>query len=332
MAGGLTISNIPSKRPSLANVILCAANPEETPLTSRIRKGRKLTQMDHKYFVEIKPARKSGGATDGQDVATYEGGGPRKEIVIRAQEFRRTYKVGQQSQEVVDDAAVPDQMAKLRLDYGKEIMKDVEARAVGNAASAADEGTDDKGSRMGGVGYLLSASADSMADNPIPTEVRIPANQRYTGTFANLDENAVQDLLQNRRTLTGNSMELLALVGTDLQRRFDRFENYIPDLTSHTVTFRNMSNHSGERKVRRGIRFYESSFGSVELVIDDFLPSSKRGEILDMEQCEWLPHGSGAKKTPLPNLGGGPRELLAFIGAFSVGDPRGHVLIKPSDE
>ncbi len=332
MAGGLTISNIPSKRPSLANVILCAANPEETPLITRIRKGKKLTQMDHKYFVEIKPARKSAGATDGEDVTAYEGGGPRKEVEIRAQEFRRTYKVGQQSQDVVEDAAVPDQMAKLRLDYGKEIMKDVEARALSSTASAADEGSPGLGSRMGGLGYLLSASGDSMADKPIPTEIRIPSDQRFTDTLANLDENDINDLLQSRRELTGNSMELLALVGTDIQRRFDRFENYLPDVSSHTTTFRNMSNQTSKREVRRGIRFYESSFGSVELIIDDFLPSSKRGYILDMEQLTWLPHGTGAKRTPLADAGGGPRELLAFIGAFHAGDVRSHILIKPSDE
>lgn len=199
MAGGLTISSIPSKRPSLANVILCAANPEETPLISRIRKGSKLTQMDHKYFVEIKPGRKTGGATDGQDTTAYEGGGPRKEVEIRAQEFRRSYKVGQQSQEVVEDAAVPDQMAKLRLDYGKEIMKDVESRAVSSTASAADEGSPDLGSRMGGLGYVLSATGDTMADKPIPVEIRIPTDQRFTDTLANLNQDDITDLMQARR-------------------------------------------------------------------------------------------------------------------------------------
>ena len=42
-------------------------------------------------------------------------------------------------------------------------------------------------------------------------------------------------------------------------------------------------------------------------------------------------YGSGAQKTPLPNLGGGPRELVTFIGAFKPGDVRAHILIKPSD-
>lgn len=332
MPGGLTISDIPSKRPSLANVILCAANPEETPLITRIRKGQKLTQMDHKFYVEAKPTRRTGGRADGEDVGEFGKGGPRYEVVVRAQEFGRPYKVGQQTQDVIEDAAVPDQMAKLRMSEAKEIMKDAEAKLVSSDASAADEGTPDKGSRMGGLGYLLSAPADSMADNPINAAIRIPAVQRYTGTKANFNEAALTDMMEARRNACGHSSEFLFVIGTTLQRKFDLFENYIADLASHTVTMRTMNGTSANRTVKRGIRFYEGSFGSAELIIDDFLPSQARGYGLDMDQLEWLPFGSGAKRKPLPDLGGGPRELVTFIGAYKPGDVRAHLLIKPSDE
>jgi len=92
-----------------------------------------------------------------------------------------------------------------------------------------------------------------------------------------------------------------------------------------------MNGTSTDRTVKRGVRYYDGSFGYVELIIDDFLPTSRWGYLLDLTQMEWLPYGSGAQKTPLPNLGGGPRELVTFIGAFKPGDVRAQILIKPSD-
>lgn len=332
MSAGLLVGDIVNKVPSLANVLLCAANPEEVPFTTRIKKGKKIGQFDHKYFVEVIPGRQSGGATDGQDVTGFNKGRARKEFEIRGQEFRRSYKVGQQTQDVIEDSAVSDQMAKLRLDEGKEILKDVEAKALSDDVSAADEGTEDKGSRMGGLGYLLTPTGTAMTDKPIPDVIRIPANQRYTGTYAAFTETSLTDILENRRNLCGHSAELVMYCGTAIQRKFDQFENYIPDVASHTVTLRSMDNQRQTRTVRRGIRFYEGSFGSVEVVIDDFMPKSRRAYLVDHDQAEWLPMGKGSTKLPLPNLGGGPRELLTYTGAWKPGDVRSYCVIKPSDE
>lgn len=330
--GGLTVGDIPSKRPSLANVLLCAANPEEVPLFTRMRKGKKLQQFDHKYFVQVKPERKSTGATDGQDVTAYEKGGPRYAIEIRAQEFRRVYKVGQQTQEIIEDAAVPDQMAKLRMDFGKEIIKDIEAATLSSQVSQEDQGTEDNGSKIGGAGYILSTSADSMTDKSIESSIRIPSTQRHTGTAANFTETILTDMMEARRQACGHSSEFVFFVGTTIQRRFDTFENYLVDDTTKVTTLRNMSNEKLKRDLLRGIRFYEGSFGSAQLVIDDFLPSQKRAYGFDMDQCEMLPMGNGAERKPLPDLGGGPRELLKMTFAYKLGDPRAHLFVKPSDE
>ena len=364
MAGGLTIGNIPSKRPSLASTILCAASPEETPFITRVRKGSPISQMDHKYFVEDRPGRVLTGATDGEDVTEYEAGGPRFEISVRAQEFRRTYKVGQQSQNVVTDEAVPNQIGKLRLDYGLEMLKDVETRALSNLASQADQGMKQNGSRMGSVGYGLSTSADAMADNPIPVAIRIPVDQVYTGTVAAFTESPITDMLELRRNRSGNSQELVALVGTKLQRQFDNFENYIANapagftVVAQTIT-RDMEGRKISRAIRRGVRFYENSFGTVEVVISDFIGATsetapvtdqKRGFFLDFDESRdrdgkdaglmikpyrgseedfrgKVHNFNGAVVLPLPNAGGGPREMVKYITMLQVGDPRAHLKI-----
>lgn len=328
MAGGLTIQDIPSKRPSLANTILCAANPEEFPILTRAKKGQKLTQMEHSYFVEVKPARKSGGATDGQDVDTYEGGGPRLQAQLRAQEFRRSFKVGQQTQDVVDDAAVPDQFAKLKIDFGLEVMKDGEAKILSDDSSAADEGTPDKGSRMAGLGERLTPVGSSQTDFPIPDAVRIPTAQVYAGAITSFDENALIALMQARWNLCGVTMELLYAVGSDVQKQMDTFALYQANASGYTAVIRDMQNAKMDRTLSRGIRMYEGSFGTAEVVLDFFLPNSKRGYGLDMAQFSLLPFGNMARFTPLPNLGGGPRGLITMTMAAKVGDVRGHTAIK----
>lgn len=93
-----------------------------------------------------------------------------------------------------------------------------------------------------------------------------------------------------------------------------------------------MQNTSLKREVRRGIRFYEGSFGSAEIVIDDFVPSYKRAYGLDLDQMYMLPMGKGAERKTLPDQGGGPRELLKMTFAYKPGDVRAHLLVKPSDE
>lgn len=328
MAGGLTIQDIPSKRPSLANTILCAANPEEFPLLTRAKKGQKLTQMDHSYFVEVKPARNTGGATDGQDTDVFEGGGPRYAATVRAQEFRRSFKVGQQSQEVVDDAAVPDQFAKLKIDYGIECMKDAEARLLSDSSSSADTGLVNQGSMLAGLGERLTPAGTTQNDYAIPDAIRIPSAQVYSSGATSFDENALIALMQARWNLCGNSMELLYLVGSTIQQQFDTFALYVATVSSYTATIRDMTNEMLDRTVKRGVRMYEGSFGSAEVVLDFWLPNQKRGYGIDMEQFTILPFGNMARFKPLPDLGGGPRGLITMTLAAKPGDVRGHTAIK----
>lgn len=323
MAGGLTIQDIPSKRPSLANTILCAANPEETPLLTRARKGQTVTQMEHSYFVEVKPTRKTGGATDGQDVTTYEGGGPRKQVQIRIQEFRRTFKVGQQSQDIVDDAAVPNQFAKLKIDYGKEALKDAESVMLSDLPSAADEGIEDRGSRMAGLGDRLSTTAQ--ADMPIDALVRMPAGNVYSGAVASFAESNLITLLQNRWNLCGTTMEFFMLCGSLVQGQMDNFANYAANVSGFTTTLRDQQNANLTRTLKRGIRMYDSNFGSVETQLDFFLPNAKRAYGLDMDQFFLMPFGKLANFTPLPNVGGGPRGMIALTMGAKPGDVRGHI-------
>jgi len=325
MAGGLNINDIISKRPSLADVLLNYANPEETPLLDMARKGKAITQMDHKVFVTEKVTRKSGGAFDGQDAGNFEGGERRYEYQVRAQEFRREFGVGQQSQEIVEDAAVPDQFALLKMVYGKEILKDVEARLLGDDVSAPDEQLPDRGSRMAGLGDRLQTGASS--DYPIPAAVRIPANQIHTEATASITEEDLVALLQARREASGVATNFVFLVGTEVQKRFDFFNDYDLTVANFTAVSRNMNNRAKEKTLSRGLRYYSGSFGRGQVIMDDFLPNQHRAYGLNLDAFEIKPFRSGATFKQLEDKGGGPRGLLCFTVCAHPGDPRAHIKI-----
>jgi hypothetical protein len=328
---GLIASDIILKVPSLANVLLNAANPEDTPLLSMAKKGKRITQMTHTYGVEVNPSRSTAAATDGEDVSSYEGGGPRKELNIRAQEFRRSFKVGQQSQDIIEDAAITDQFGYLKVKYGVECLKDAEAAIMGDQASQADQGTATNGSKLSGFGDRLITTG--AADQAIDSSVRIPSSQIYSGAIASFYEANLVTLMQARRTTTGRSSDLLFLVGIDVQAQMDNFERFDVIPASYggagtaSVSVRNMENVGASRTMTRGIRFYDGSFGQAKVIMEDFMPNAKRAYLLDMEQVEILPHNNLATFKPLPDLGGGPRGLMYLTLAAKVGDPRGHIKI-----
>jgi hypothetical protein len=326
MAGGLRIADINSARPSLATTLLNYANPEETPLLDRARKGRAITQMDHKVFVTVKESRVTGGAYDGQAAGVNVGKGEtRKEYQVRAQEFRREFGVGQQSQDIVEDAAVPDQFALLKLVYGKEIMKDVETRLLSDEASAPDEQLPDRGSRMSGLGDRLITTA--AADYPIPAEVRIPSNQIHTEASASIDESDIVALLQARWEASGVATNFAFFVGANIQKRFDFFHDYDATVANFTSVSRDESNRATPKTLTRGLRYYRGSFGSGEVILDSFLPNQHRGYGINLDAYEIMPHGKMAKFLKLADNGSGPRGLLCFTLAAHPGDPRAHIKI-----
>lgn len=330
MAGPLIASDIINKVPSLANLLLNYANPEETPLLDRARKGKKMTQMTHTVYVTVKVSRSSGGAYDGQEAGVnIENGEVRKEYQIRGQEFRREFGVGQQSQDIIEDSAITDQFAHLKMTYGKEIMKDVEAVLLSDNASAADEQLPGRGSRMSGLGDRLITTAAT--DLPIPSDVRIPSGQLWSGTVTNFAETNLQDLLKARREAAGTAADFVFLVGTDLQKQFDYFQDYDAALTinsvAHTTVSRNMQNRPSPKTLTRGLRFYKGSFGSGEVIMDDFLPNQKRGYGLNLESYTILPFGEGARFKQLEDRMGGPRGGLTMTLSAHPGDPRAHIKI-----
>jgi hypothetical protein len=76
------------------------------------------------------------------------------------------------------------------------------------------------------------------------------------------------------------------------------------------------------------IDIYKSDWGAFELfpILTDFMPTSYTGYFLDMDQPR-IRSSAMEARLELPNLGGGPREMIQSIISVFAGDPRAHCKI-----
>jgi hypothetical protein len=85
---------------------------------------------------------------------------------------------------------------------------------------------------------------------------------------------------------------------------------------------------SGNTLFGPSIDIYKSDWGTFTLhpVSNDFMPSAYTGYFLDMKQVS-LRVTENNVQMELPNLGGGPREMIQSIIGLEAGDPRAHAKI-----
>ncbi len=322
--------------PNIADALF-ATDARNTIVTSRMRKGERLDAMTHTYKVKREGVRKSGGVPDNKPVTEHEGHDPEHEVLTRMEVFQRAPRVGfiAKHTNVAGTVVVTKpgktkgtstKMAKARADQLKNIKHDAESEVLGDQESRPESGPN--GSKFRGLGVWLQTTAQ--ADQPIPEEVRTPTGQIYAGTVANFNEDANNTLLQKRWEACGMSSELVGIGGSRIKTQINSFTIYQPQKAGHDSIVRTMNNEV--KTLVRGVDILEGDYGTVELHLGFFLPTTARGYYLDFDQIEMLPFGPFMEEEPLANDGGGEARVLRSMFAYHVGDPRAHCKIKPSDE
>ena len=121
--------------------------PEKTPFTNNIGKA-KAKATNHEWTTEdLATPDATNSALEGDDVTTFEKN-TRTRLGNRTQIFRKAVVVSG-TQEAVDTAGVPSEMARQKLLKGIEAKRDFEARALGNYASNEESGATTR--KMGGL-------------------------------------------------------------------------------------------------------------------------------------------------------------------------------------
>lgn len=339
----LVEADLIGKRQDLQDMIY-VADRKVTPGLSSIKKGERLRNSPYDFIVKSYGARKRGGVPDGKDVSAFDSQNPKRQLQARLEVYRRAPMVGFIAQEFSQAggvAGVPNAMSEAKADQMIEHKRDMEKELWSNQDSRADDGLN--GSIMRGLGRWIYDGAatltlDAADPSPttgfyelsIPSDVRTPANQVYTGSIATMSQVQFEALIQAKYENTGASSDLRGFVTPVIKNRVGFFSRYQADATGYTSrVFISSGVVSGNTMFGATIDVYKSDWGTFELfpVLTDFMPTSYTGYFLDMAHPRLRSAGT-YETTDLPNLGGGPRSLIQSIISIHPGDPRAHCAIR----
>jgi hypothetical protein len=321
--------------------LLYLADVRETPFVSTARKP-KSSENDKSgipnsqlgtYLAKVLGDIKAGGVADGKDVGGFDEKPPREPLSFRPEKYRRAVMVG--------DLALGDDIAGIADEYADSLSdqmtlhkRDMERECYSDQDSSLNGGLEG-GTKMRGLGRWINDGTLAFSELPVAAGARTPAAQLYLsvigdGISTGLTEAVAQALLENRWQNTGTSNELMGFVGSIIKNRFGFFSRYTPNVTNATPIVRTASTttYPGGEFYGPSIDVYKSDYGAWTLmaVNTTFLPDAYRGYFLDMSMVE-LRSRYWARSKELPDLGGGPRELLESFVALIPGDPRSHVKI-----
>jgi hypothetical protein len=333
------------KRQDLSDLVY-VADVKTTPGLASIRKGEKLRNMLYDFVVKSYGGRKFGGVPDGKDVSAFDNQSTKRQLQARGQAFRRAPMVGFIAQEMSEQgglAGSPNAINEARADQMIELARDIERAIWSNTDSRPDDGAT-LGSLFRGLGRWIYDGTATLTLDPsdpspasgyyelaVPSDVRTPSNQIFTGSISGMTEDNLGALLQAKYENTGASSDLRGFVTPVIKNRIGFFSRYQPNVTSYTSTvFVTTGKLEGTTLFGAAVDVYKSDWGTFELfpVLVDFMPTAYTAYFLDMDQLRL--RSNGTWENDLPDLGGGPRKEIKKICSIFPGDPRAHCKIAGS--
>jgi hypothetical protein len=224
-----------------------------------------------------------------------------------------------------------------------ETKRDIEREMWSNSDSMPDDGVN--GSRMRGLGRWLYNGTSTLTLNtaldspvsattgfnelPVPSAYRTPSAQIFTGSIATMAETDLGALIQSKYENTGASSELLGFVTPTIKNRIGFFSRYQPNVSNYTPNVYVTSGKlDGATLIGATVDVYKSDWGTFRLmpVLVDFMPTAYTAFFLDNDHVR-IRAGKMLDHQELPNLGGGPREVIQSVLSVIPGDPRAHCKI-----
>lgn len=333
----VTMSGMTGAPRSLDDALYLTHMPS-TPLTSKLNTGETVYQETHTYKVGREGDPVESATPDNAPPSPAGGKNPEYEVTCRVGFFESMPRVGKfaKHKRVVGQttATAPKRnpganaphLAMARAQHLVRIKQGMEKRLLSDSDSAAETATE--AAKYRGLGSWINNSAQT--DNPVNTNVRTPSAQIYTGTTADLSETAMNLLLQRRYEATGVAPELFGVLGSALKAQVATYNRRVPTVANYETVIRYPAGTA--KTVMSGVDIFEGDFGTVEFMLDFWVPSTKRGYILDMAHPQRHAFGPGMEEEELGKDGGGDSKVIRAMYAIHPGDPRAHIKIKPSDE
>ena len=294
---------------------------KEKPMLAMIPKEQKLTNMRLDYQADLYDVPNTDGVADGTPVKNIENSASnRAKLSVYAQQFRRTFGVGEIAENISNVAgAKAGEMARALDKKLEEIGRDIEV-AIGSDNTTQLEESEAKPYKMRGLGDWYNATAQTVL--PVPANFLTPTASIDTTATASLTESTFKGVLESVFTQYGKSQDLPLICGTALKKAITGFTQTSSGATNTQVSLRAFNQDLDERKITSNVMIYEGDFNQVHLHTSLLLantgtrnPSASgkaRGYLLPMDRVA-LSYGWQPKVTPLPVDGSGPRAYITAV-------------------
>lgn len=290
--------------------------PQETPVLSLSPKVR-ATARSHDWTVDSLAAASTTAVSEGADVTAFVDKFANKaRLANYVTKRRRSYMVSD-VQEAVESVG-PVNLAQAEMKAIKECKRDIEATFCGTQDRALEDGQG-TASQCRGLGDWL----DSSGPSDVPAAYRTPSGSIWgSGTF---DETAFRGLITSIYRVNGNTNELTLVADTALRKVVSDFALTSGDTD---IVYRKVSQDASTKTIQLQVEMYKSDFGVISIVNmnPDCAPDTTNkdtGYLINFDYlavADLIPLGS----TPVPNLGGGQRGYVDWVGTLACKHPGAH--------
>lgn len=314
------------KREHLTDVI-SLVDARKYPVTSMAKKGPAPRNTLVEWQVDGYPEPNFDGVLDGADVTAHENmAEQRQRLSTRVQIFRRSPMVSLLAEEVSDVAGIGQkkELARAIVKSIEMLKRDMECAFCSDRESQAQAGASPYRTR--GLGVWGQNGAQS--DLPVHEDYRTPTAQIESTATSSLTEAMVNNVVASVWDNTGEDKTYALVCGRTLRQRITSFTQYQAGSTNVMAAIRTLTQEAEQRKLTTTIDILEGDFGTIEIIPSHWLAADNatvavrkaRGYLIDPEMLQVSWHTMPRRK-PLPDLGGGPRELVYAIAALCVSNP-----------
>ena len=289
--------------------------PSETPILSSASKF-KCNNTFVEWGVDKLASPDSTAVEEGADVTDFADS---FENVARLGNYvhkvRRAYRVSD-IQQAVQSAGAQD-IARAEMKAVKEAKRDVEKAICGTQDRSAENGAG-TASTLRGLGDWL----DSAGPSDVPAAYRTPSGSIHSsGAFT---ETIMNNLITSIYRVNGAANSLTLVADTALRRVISDFAR----LDGGTGPIRAFNAESDAGLIKLAVSMYESDHGRVAIVNmnPDCAPDTTDKDTGYLLNPDFYSVGEliGMGSTRLPDLGGGPRGYVDWVGTLKVSHPGAH--------
>ena len=292
-------------------------SPTETPFLSSIAKKDTCTNTKCEWpVVELGSVDANNAVPEGEDAPSIDSPVTALRMVNYTQIMDKVVKVTDTSQRV-DGAAKVEKLAK-QISYKlKEMKRDKETILLANAAAATGSAAGATTRKMAGFEAFIITNASRGASGAAPTlsgtTDGYPNAAHTPGTTRALTEDILNTVMQSVWQNGGNVK--YAIVGPANKRLISKTFN-------GTAT---KYKDQDDKKIISAIDYYESDFGTIEIVADRF-SNAASVLLIDPEYvsiCELQP----TRQLELARTGHTENRLIQWEGTLEVGNQKAHGIV-----